>query len=194
MTEFIPLALVAFVCGITPGPSTVLAAGIGAGHGFVRTIPHIAGTALGYASLALVAVGAMTALSALHPLSESVLHALGAVFLLWLAWRIARSSVGPMAKFPPLCVWSSIALQWVNPKAWATVSAAAALAPEMNARLEPLAVAAAFLVLLPPGVACWASGGCTMGRLLTSARRRRLFNGAMSGALVALVGASLASA
>ena len=193
MSQFIPLALVAILCGLTPGPSTLLAAGIGAGHGFARTIPHVAGTALGYGSLALVAVGALTALTQLHATGETIFHAVGAGFLLWLAWRIARSSVGPVPSFPPLSLWSSIALQWVNPKAWATVSAAAALAPETSPSLAPLAVAAAFVVFLPPGVALWACGGCAIEKWLTSARRRRLFNGAMSGALVALVGASLVS-
>jgi threonine/homoserine/homoserine lactone efflux protein len=194
MSQFIPLVLVALVCGLTPGPSTILAAGIGAGHGFVRTIPHIAGTALGYGSLSLVAVGALTAVAQVHPAAEMALHATGAAFLLWLAWRIARSSVGPMPSFPPLSLWASLALQWVNPKAWATVSAAAALAPQVAPHFAPAAVAAAFVVFLPPGVAIWACGGCAIGRWLNSARRRRVFNGAMSGALVALVGASLANA
>jgi threonine/homoserine/homoserine lactone efflux protein len=191
MSEFIPLALIAIICGITPGPSTILAAGIAAGNGFIQTIPHIAGTAFGYGALSLVAVGSLTALARLHPIAEIMLHVLGAAFLLWLAWRIARSNVSSVPSFPPLSFWASSAMQWVNPKAWATVSAATALAPDMDPFLKPVAVAAAFVVFLPPGVACWASGGCALGRVLDTSGKRRLFNGAMSGALVALVVASL---
>jgi threonine/homoserine/homoserine lactone efflux protein len=186
MGDFIPLVLIAVICGITPGPSTILAAGIGASHGFTRCIPHIAGTSLGYGLLALIAVSLLAALEQVLPIAEILLQTVGVAFLLWLAWRIARSNVGPVPEFPPIGLWTSTTLQWVNPKAWATVSAASALVPDMDPAMTPFAVAAAFVIFLPPGVACWASGGCAISHFLHSRKRRRLFNGTMSGALVAL--------
>lgn len=191
---FLPLVIVALVCGITPGPSTLIAAGIGAGHGFARAIPHIAGTAIGYATLALVTAGVLHGLARVHPMAHGALQWLGAAAILWLAWRIARASAGPVPVFPPLGLWASSALQWVNPKAWATAAAAASLAPEASPATVTAAVALSFALFLPPGVACCAAAGCVLRAWLQTASRRRFFNGTMSGALVVLVGLGLATA
>lgn len=64
------------------------------------------------------------------------------------------------------------------------VAAAAAITPELEPAPKSLIVGATFFVLLSPGVAVWALGGCIIGSWLDSPVRRRLFNCAMSGALL----------
>jgi threonine/homoserine/homoserine lactone efflux protein len=113
----------AFVSSITPGPNNAMLLASGVNYGFRRTMPHIAGISLGcMVMLILVGLG-LGAVFASVPLFYIVLRYVGAAYLLWLAWTIARA--GSMADRPsdrrPLTFWQAAAFQWVNPKAWIIV-------------------------------------------------------------------------
>ncbi len=182
---FLPFAL---AMSITPGPNNVMVASSGATFGFRRTLPHMLGITCG-APVMLVAVGmGLGELFRLEPRLHEALKYLGAAFLLYLAWRIARSTpkqakAGQGAVTRPIGFLTAAAFQWVNPKAWSicigAVSTYTTIGGEV--RLEVMVLGATLALACFPSVAIWTGFGVGIGRLLAGdPRRLRLFNGAMA--------------
>lgn len=113
------LILFAFVGSITPGPNTVMVTASGAAFGFARTIPHILGIAFGVSAV-IVAFGlGLGEIFRTYPEAHRWLRVVGAAYLLYLAWRIARAG-DPGAiegARKPLSFIEAALFQWVNPKA-----------------------------------------------------------------------------
>ena len=114
------LAAVAFVSSITPGPNNAMLMASGANFGFGRTLPHLAGVAIGFAIL-LLAVGlGLGGLFTAFPFLHVVLKVVGAGYLLWLAWKIATAKgvSGKAGGGRPITFLQAVGFQWVNPKGW----------------------------------------------------------------------------
>jgi threonine/homoserine/homoserine lactone efflux protein len=117
----------------------------------------------------------------------TALRCVGAAYLLWLAWNIARS--GPMADRQPsgrpMTFWQAAAFQWVNPKAWILVVGAVSTYAPRDGFAPNVAVLAVLLVLVnAPSICVWAAFGTMLRPLLTHPRRVRVFNVAMAALLV----------
>jgi hypothetical protein len=102
MSELLLAALTfAFVTSVTPGPNNVMLTASGANFGMVRTIPHIVGITVGVVVM-IYAVGLGAAqLLQRHPPLHQAMKLVGAVYLLWLAWAIARAGQPGEAKDRP---------------------------------------------------------------------------------------------
>ena len=184
------LALAAFAAAasITPGPNNVMVAASGANHGFRATLPHCAGIMVGFAVMtALVGLG-VAGLLAASPGLAAVLRWVGLLWLLLLAWRIARAGApGSGPARPPMGFWGAALFQWINPKAWmmALGADAAFVAPDDPLVAQVLLVALAFFVVGLPCVLLWAALGSAMRRLLGTGARLRAYNVAMALLMVA---------
>jgi len=190
MTQDLLLALVAFafVTSITPGPNNLMLMASGANYGLARTVPHMLGAGLGFVAMTvLVGLGLMQAFEA-FPILYDALRAIGAVYMLQLAWRIANAAPpegGAAANGRPMSFLAACAFQWVNAKAWAmAVTAIALYAPERSLAALVI-VAAVFGAVNLPAVGIWAVLGVQMRRLLTQPARLRAFNWTMAALLVA---------
>lgn len=179
----------------TPGPNNALVAACGANHGFARTLPLMAGIALGVAAI-MLAVAAVGSSIVRDPLVAGVIAWVGAAYLLWLAWRIAtaaptRAPAGEAQPPPgePLGFVQGALLQLVNPKLWAMVAGAVAAYGGAADGRGALAIATAFAVVFGlatfASVAAWALIGVGVGRVLRTPRSLRTFNRAMAALLVA---------
>lgn len=100
---------------IMPGGATTLATASGAHFGFRRSIPVMAGCAIGLGSVACAAAAGLGVLLMALPALQIVMKALGSLYLIWLAVRIGRSGPphlsGDMAKPTSLgafAVWGGI--------------------------------------------------------------------------------------
>lgn len=190
MDWLLGLAGFAFVSSVTPGPNNVLLWASGAAFGLRRTVPHIAGTALGIGGMA-VAVGAgIGALVTSSPGLALVMKAAGSLYLLVLATRIARAhglERGELAR--PLGSGQAIAFQLVNPKAWIfALGAVTTFRPtDLPALGGSLLVAAVMIAAIVPTAALWAAAGGAINGLLTNERRRRIVSLAMAALVVATV-------
>ncbi|NDW53947.1 LysE family translocator [Aliiroseovarius sp. PrR006] len=189
MTYDLLFALVAFafVSSITPGPNNLMLMASGANFGFARTIPHMLGVALGF-TLMVVLVGAgLMQLFDLYPVSYTILKAGSVVYLLWLAWKIARASEPGTgtAGGTPMTFLQASAFQWVNPKAWAmALTAISAYAPTRDMGAV-LLVAVIFGAVNLPSVSTWTVLGQKIRVILTNPARLRAFNITMALLLVA---------
>ncbi len=178
----------AFSSSITPGPNNTMLLASGANYGFRRTVPHIAGINLGFVAMfVLVAIGLGALFTAL-PQLYLVLRYAGALYLLWLAWKIARAgSVQPgRAGGRPLTLWQAAAFQWVNPKAWIIVVGAVTVYLPVHHAFGPdlAALALVLLAVSAPCTSVWAGGGTVLRPLLRHPWRVRAFNVGMAALLV----------
>ncbi|MHC8402046.1 LysE family translocator [Pseudomonas sp. MDT1-17] len=182
-------ALFALVTSITPGPNNTMLLASGVNFGFNRTIPHMLGITCGFFVL-VVAVGfGLGAVFQTYPLLYSVLRYVGAAYLLYLAWKIARSgAVGDSEKgeSKPISYLGAAAFQWVNPKAWImAIGAISTYTPMQGYFTNVIVIAAVFALINLPSVSVWAGCGTLLRNVLKDRRWLRLFNWGMALLLVA---------
>ena len=195
--SLLSLALFCFAMSATPGPNNVMVMASAARYGVRRTLPHVLGITLGFpAMLGLVGAG-VGALILASPVIHIGLEIIGALVMLWIAWRIATTGApheALRAGARPLRFFEAALFQWINPKAWVIAVAAVALYANAHHRgrgglggglwSDIALIAAAFALICLPTLLAWAALGRGAGAFLKNERHFRLFNGAMAALLV----------
>lgn len=188
LDAFLALLAFAFVTSITPGPNNLMLMTSGLNFGFRRTIPHILGIGAGFLLL-LFGVGfGLGALLQAFPSVEMALKVASAIYLVWLAWKIAFSrSIGEAKDAgEPLSFIDAALFQWVNPKAWAiSLAAMGAYTTVAQPIVTVLLVAFAFALVNLPCVSTWAGFGVALRQFLSDPKRLRVFNAVMGILLLA---------
>ncbi|MEK9968299.1 MAG: LysE family translocator [Ferrovibrio sp.] len=180
----IPLALFALVTSITPGPNNILLTASGANFGFRRTVPHMLGISAGFLSLILVTGVGLGAVILASDWLHQALKAIGALYLVWLAWQLARAGgIQSKSELRPMRFHEAALFQYVNPKAWmmAVGAVAAFTTPGGNYGIEIALIAIIFTIINLPCVSLWALFGVGIGRFLGHRRARLVFNSSMAG-------------
>jgi threonine/homoserine/homoserine lactone efflux protein len=181
--SLLALAGFAFVSSITPGPNNLMLLASGTNFGFLRTVPHMLGVALGFTLMvALVGTGLIQVFDA-FPLTYEVLKWASVAYLIYLAWKIATAKplteaegASGAASKPFTFIQASL-FQWVNPKAWTmALTAVTAYLPSELGGSAVLAVALVFGAINLPSVSAWAYMGGQLRHFLTDARKVRIFN------------------
>lgn len=180
-------AAYAFVTSITPGPNNTMLLVSGANYGFRATIPHIVGVNVGFSAMVFAVGlgigGLFTALPVLH----EILRFGGAIYLLYLAWNIARSSDvnGDGIAGMPMSFLQAAAFQWVNPKAWImAIGAVATYTPQSGYFFNIMIVTLVFMLVNGPCIVAWAGFGTLLKDLLRNSNFLRIFNIGMALLLV----------
>ncbi len=184
MDVFFAVFFFALSSTITPGPNNIMMMSSGVNYGVRASLAHLCGICLGFpAMVLLVGLGfglIFTALPWLHTLIKVV----GVVYLLWLAWKIARSGAGQIntVQDKPLNFWQAAAFQWVNAKAWVMASGAIAAFTTVGGAVLPevLQITAAFLLVSFPCVGAWLTFGAMLRRVLNQPHYRQWFNYSMA--------------
>jgi threonine/homoserine/homoserine lactone efflux protein len=188
---FFAFSLFALVTSITPGPNNFMLLASGVNFGFKRSIPHMIGISSGFLVMVLAVGLGLAEIFAKAPWIYAVLKWVGALYMLYLAWCIARSgapdqeiSQGRSAK--PLGFWGAALFQWVNPKAWIMAVGAFSTYVPASSGLRAIAMTAlVFGAINLPSVGIWALFGSRLRNFLQIPRNRRAFNYLMAGLLVA---------
>ncbi len=186
--DYLALSLFAISSSITPGPNNMMMLASGVNHGLRRSVPHLLGIGLGFCFM-IVAVGlGLAALFTQFPILHTVLKAVGTVYMLWLAYKIATSTGSIEGKNgSPMTFLQACAFQWVNPKAWMMALGALATYPVASAAYMPqvLQVSLVFGFFNLPCVAVWLGLGTLLKRYLDQLAYLRAFNYFMAALLVA---------
>lgn len=118
--ELAALLLFATAMAFTPGPNTTLAAALAANRGLPHAMRFVCAVPVGWGMLLVGAVLGLGALLAAAPVLRGAIQAAGLAYMLWLAWKLARSrSLGQAdpARFD-VGFGQGVMLQFVNVKAW----------------------------------------------------------------------------
>ncbi|WP_176085806.1 LysE family translocator [Martelella sp. HB161492] len=190
LETFFALSGFAIAASLSPGPNNMMAFTSGVNFGYVRTLPHIAGIAFGFAFLlACVGAGLGALLTAFPPLFLATKIA-GGAYLVWIAWKIATTrSMGEgtaNSRGRPLSFLQAVAFQWVNPKAWIMGMTAMALYTSQSAYISSVALVAGFFGIVSLfSVSIWAGFGSALSQWLAHPGRLRVFNITMAVLLLA---------
>ncbi|MEM1237675.1 MAG: LysE family translocator [Pseudomonadota bacterium] len=185
---FIALLGFSFASSITPGPNNMMLMASGANFGMARSVPHVAGISIGFAVMIILVGFGLAQLFEIFPILNNVLKVAAALYMTWLAWKIATAAPkidAPEDVGQPFTFIQAALFQWVNPKAWAmALTTVSVYMPETLGFFAPVIVALAFQILGVPCMVAWNVLGVAMRQFLTTAGRLRIFNGVMGALLV----------
>jgi threonine/homoserine/homoserine lactone efflux protein len=177
---FLPLILFVIVSTLTPGGATTLATASGAHFGYRRSLPFMTGIAAGLASMAASAAAGLGGLILALPSLQFAMKAIGSLYLVWLAWKIARSGPPHLQAhlMKPTSFLGGIWLLWHNPKGWAmTLGAAASFAALANGPFKLGALlGAAFGIASLLSLSLWCAAGLLLARLLQTDTQWRVLS------------------
>jgi threonine/homoserine/homoserine lactone efflux protein len=173
----------------TPGPNNIMVLSSGLTYGFRRTVPHIAGIAIGVSFMVAATGLGLGAIFFTWPVLQTILKYAGIAYLIYLASVIAMS--GPVTpgqdnQGSPMTFWGAALFQWVNVKGWVmaigiiTAYSAVASFP-WNIAMQ----AALMFVMGALSSVVWALFGSSLRPVLTSPRAVRAFNVVMAVLLLA---------
>lgn len=187
----LPLVLFVVVSTVTPGGATTLVTASGAQFGFRRSVPLMAGVAAGLASLAALAAAGLAGLLLAAPSLQTGMRVVGSTYLLWLAWKIARSGKPDLSanRGVPTSFLGGAGLLWLNPKGWAMALGAAASFTALASGPIQLALllGSAFGLAAAVSLSFWCMTGLLLARLLRTERQWRMLNAVLGFLLVASI-------
>ncbi|MEZ6930299.1 LysE family translocator [Aeromonas sp. S16(2024)] len=113
------VVLFAISASVTPGPNNIMVMSAGANFGIRRSLPLLMGICVGFTLMLLLVGLGFGQLFTLFPSLHFVIKCVGTLYLLYLAWLIARSAdeVTGDASARPLGFLKGALFQWVNAKA-----------------------------------------------------------------------------
>lgn len=173
----------------TPGPANMALLATGARYGLRPALPFVAGVALGK-QLVIWPMGfGLMQLQQSLPLLFEALKWISALYIIWLAWRVAnmRLETNAAARAPGF-----VAGLWVhplNPKAWAMITAGftaftSAGTPVFQATATIAAILLASQVLLHP---IWTYAGERIARIVSGTGAEKILMRTLAGLTVASV-------
>lgn len=172
----------------SPGPATISLTAAGSAYGVRRSAGYLVGIICG-TSIVLVAVATgITATLLAVPTMRTVLLAISAAYILWLAYHVATAPALPSqtaTSSAPTLVGGTL-LGVANPKAW--VAIAAVFASARLADRAPIDAAAKGAVLVGMIVlinTTWLLVGASLAPVLRDPTRSRIVNTMLAALLVA---------
>jgi threonine/homoserine/homoserine lactone efflux protein len=183
-----PLVLASAAIMGSPGPATISLVAVVAAYGVRRSLPYLLGLIVGSALVLFAVAAGITATLLAVPALRSVLIALSAAYILWLAYHIATapplSAEGAAADAPSLA--GGTVLGVANPKAWVAMSAVFASARLADtAATDAAAKTAVLSVMIVLIMTAWLVAGASLAPMLRDPRRARMINAALAAALIA---------
>ena len=191
MEIFPAVFLFALSASITPGPNNVMLMASGMNFGIRASLPHMLGVCLGFTLMVILVGSGLGFIFDRFPLIHEIIKILGILYLLYLAWRIARSAPTSLegGNPRPFSFLEAALFQWVNPKAWIMVSGAVAAFTTADGaiHLQVAAITLAFFCVSFPSAGIWLCFGVGLKKLFASPGHQQKFNLAMALILVASI-------
>lgn len=112
-------ALISFVLvnTFTPGPNNISSASMGMLYGYQKTVKYLVGISTGFFLVMLICGLVSASLKGNLPALAGVLRWVGAVYILWLAWKTCRATYNFQTQEQPVFGFAQgMFLQLLNPK------------------------------------------------------------------------------
>lgn len=184
------LSLFSIISSITPGPNNIMVLSSGVNFGLRRSMPHILGISLGFFVLCMACGMGLGSLLLQFPSLHTTLKMLAAMYLLYLAYKIAssRSLSHAAESSQPFSLMQAAMFQWVNPKGWMMAISAMILytIPEQPF-YSTLWVSIIFGLLCFPCILIWCLFGTLLRQFLSDPQRLKYFNICMGLLLISCI-------
>lgn len=185
------MAVFAFVMAFTPGPNNIMLAASGVNFGLTRSSSHMAGVVIGFAVLVASCAAGLGLVFAALPSLHVVLKIAGALYMLWLAYKVATAHQSEADDAPPpkpLTFWQAAAFQWINPKGLVAALSGVAIYIRPGHEVRDFSVMlTVFTVVTFLSAVTWTAFGVGLRSLLHNPAHARIFNIAMAILLVASI-------
>lgn len=176
---FLAFLMFAFVSSITPGPNNTMLLLSGINFGFRRTMPFMLGVTIGFIILVIVSGVGLGAIFVKWPVLDTALRYSCALYLLYLAWQILRSTqlnIQNEAK-KPISFWQAVIFQWINPKAWVmAIVGVTTYVPMEHFLLNIMVLIALYMVFVFSSGSVWILFGSWIQNFLHRPNYLRRFN------------------
>ncbi|SCK61033.1 Threonine/homoserine/homoserine lactone efflux protein [Variovorax sp. HW608] len=186
--EFTALLVLATAMSFSPGPNTTLSTALAANGGLPRAMRFVVAVPVGWTLLLVLCAAGIGALVVAVPSLRWGIKAFGILYLLWLAWKLARSTSLGQADGARLSVGftQGVLLQFLNIKAWllALTLVAGWIAGQPDAMGRLAIVAPVMLVYAFASNLSYAVAGALLREWLAQGRRLLWFNRFMGAVLV----------
>lgn len=162
----------------------------GANYGLKKTLPHMLGITIGFGSLILLCGFGLGFIFERIPVFQTALKFIGALYLFYLAYRIATASFGGKKETQkPLSFFEAAGFQYANPKAWVMALSLMStfVIPQTSFIMNVIIITLLVMLVNLPCISVWALFGTAIGRLLKNPRALTVFNFFMAALLVATV-------
>ncbi|GGB20030.1 LysE family translocator [Agarivorans gilvus] len=183
--------LFAVSSSVTPGPNNIMLMSSGLNFGVKRSLPLLTGICVGFAVMLLLVGFGFSQLFELFPQLHLIIKCTGVLYLLYLAYLIAKSAgeLSANQQAAPFSFMKGALFQWVNGKAWVVATGAIAAFTTVDSHFlsQNLLIASTFLLVSFPCVGLWLAFGSVLQTVLNSPTRRKYFNFSMAGLLVVSV-------
>ncbi|EOI2371284.1 cysteine/O-acetylserine transporter [Klebsiella aerogenes] len=157
------------ITALTPGPNNILALSSVTAHGLRRSLRVLAGMSIGFIITMLICAALTFSLVELDSRFTRILGWIGAAYILWLAWQIAKSKPGAGAlSTEPVGFWASLGLQqFVNVKIilYGITALSTFVLPVTREPIWLISVSLLLAAIGALGNLCWALAGHLFQRL-----------------------------
>jgi len=160
----------------TPGPANMVALSAGARFGLKACVGLILGLITGKVILNIAMGMGLVAMIRDYPLAFMTAKWASAAYMVWLAWRIAGSSMVPCEASRPLTFRDGVIVHPLNPKAWAMTLGAFTQFTDAELAWVPqvLGIMAGFAVTQIIFHTLWCAVGDRIASIVAGTARERL--------------------
>lgn len=185
MSTLIAMCLFSLTMSISPGPVNLMTLSTGVNHGFRQAMPFVSGATIGFTLLLLMTGLGIAQIASGNASFLQVLAAIGSAYIAYLGCRLfyAKPELQIELKSKPGW-WQGALLQWLNPKAWTACLAGVSIFQLADSKTALLTFVSLYFVICYASIASWALVGSRVKRLLTNARKLRIFNRIMGFTLI----------
>ena len=166
-TEFLTYAI---ATAVTPGPNNIMSMSNAGRLGLKKSLPSNMGIWVGFSIVMVLCTLFCSLLSQIIPIIQTPMLIIGAVYMLYLAWKTFKSGSEITEDHSREGFVSGLTLQFVNPKIYiyCIVSMEAYILPYFNGQILPLLGFALLLAFI--GFAftlCWSVFGSVFKKLFS---------------------------
>ena len=183
-SQLLPLILLTVVAAFSPGPNNIMSSYSGFNFGFKKTIPFMLGVIFGWITMLASMAAGLIIIFQQYPSLQIIIKICGSIFLIYLAYKIAFSSLKK-----PIPFLGTFFFQFVNPKGVivAMIVVSTFIDFKDNYLRDSIVVLLVTFVMAILSVSSWCLLGKNLRKFATSEKFIKNFNYIMSFLLIVCV-------
>ena len=188
--QFFPLVLFGIATAFTPGPNNIMSSYSGFNFGFKKTIPLMLGVIFGWTTMLTLMASGLIIIFQKYIFLQSIIKVLGTIFLIYLAYKIAFSSVSESEQIKkPVNFFDTFLFQFINPKGVmvAMIAVSTFIDVQNNYFRDASIVIITYFFVAVFSVSSWCLLGKYLRKFATSKNFIKKFNYTMSFLLIVCV-------